>query len=223
VPRRVIQRRCDPSLILPSSRYLIRDGRDVSNYAPTVGKDPSLCCFPADWRCVLQIIQYGPVLVLTNRTQFSLSTADGAVWPESFPRHTLASKSILIRQGSPNLYIHLKVRPDQTCTFIEELPVRLAHRVKELDELPHHLSEMPSIIKVKEWYAQSFEVFALHFLKSQLFSRIESSLHYNTIIGTHHLSSIHPTSRIAGGPIYRCEQELGRPTAPGSCPKPKHA
>jgi len=39
----------------------------------------------------------------------------------------------------------------------EELPVRLAHRVKELDELPHHLSEMPSIIKVKEWYAQSFE------------------------------------------------------------------
>ncbi|KAF9255228.1 alpha-ketoacid dehydrogenase kinase [Marasmius fiardii PR-910] len=39
----------------------------------------------------------------------------------------------------------------------EELPVRLAHRVKELDELPHDLSEMPSIIKVKNWYAQSFE------------------------------------------------------------------
>lgn len=40
----------------------------------------------------------------------------------------------------------------------EELPVRLAHRVKELDELPHNLSEMPSIKKVKNWYAQSFEV-----------------------------------------------------------------
>ncbi|KAI0031859.1 mitochondrial pyruvate dehydrogenase [Vararia minispora EC-137] len=39
----------------------------------------------------------------------------------------------------------------------EELPVRLAHRMKELDELPHNLSHMPSIIKVKEWYAQSFE------------------------------------------------------------------
>ncbi|KAK7049311.1 [Pyruvate dehydrogenase (acetyl-transferring)] kinase isozyme 2 [Paramarasmius palmivorus] len=39
----------------------------------------------------------------------------------------------------------------------EELPVRLAHRVKELDELPHNLSKMPSIIKVKNWYAQSFE------------------------------------------------------------------
>lgn len=40
----------------------------------------------------------------------------------------------------------------------EELPVRLAHRVKELDELPHNLSGMPSIKKVKHWYAQSFEV-----------------------------------------------------------------
>lgn len=40
----------------------------------------------------------------------------------------------------------------------EELPVRLAHRVKELDELPYNLSDMPSIRKVKNWYAQSFEV-----------------------------------------------------------------
>lgn len=41
---------------------------------------------------------------------------------------------------------------------LDELPVRLAHRVKELDELPHNLSEMSSIRKVKNWYAQSFEV-----------------------------------------------------------------
>lgn len=39
----------------------------------------------------------------------------------------------------------------------EELPIRLAHRVKELAELPDQLNEMPSIGKVKEWYAQSFE------------------------------------------------------------------
>ncbi|CAG8569333.1 616_t:CDS:10 [Ambispora gerdemannii] len=39
----------------------------------------------------------------------------------------------------------------------EELPIRLAHRVKELDELPHNLNTMPSIVKVKNWYAQSFE------------------------------------------------------------------
>lgn len=39
-----------------------------------------------------------------------------------------------------------------------ELPIRLAHRVKELDELPHNLNKMPSIEKVKRWYAESFEV-----------------------------------------------------------------
>ncbi|KAH8921999.1 alpha-ketoacid dehydrogenase kinase [Atractiella rhizophila] len=39
----------------------------------------------------------------------------------------------------------------------EELPIRLAHRVKELDELPNNLSDMPSIKKVRNWYAQSFE------------------------------------------------------------------
>ncbi|KAI9276298.1 hypothetical protein BY458DRAFT_433801 [Sporodiniella umbellata] len=39
----------------------------------------------------------------------------------------------------------------------EELPIRLAHRVKELEELPNNLSKMPSIIKVKDWYAQSFQ------------------------------------------------------------------
>ncbi|KAI8454950.1 pyruvate dehydrogenase kinase [Phakopsora pachyrhizi] len=40
----------------------------------------------------------------------------------------------------------------------EELPIRLAHRVKELNELPNRLNEMPSILKVRDWYAQSFEL-----------------------------------------------------------------
>jgi pyruvate dehydrogenase kinase 2/3/4 len=39
----------------------------------------------------------------------------------------------------------------------EELPIRLAHRVKELEELPRSLSQMPSIVKVKNWYAESFQ------------------------------------------------------------------
>ena len=43
----------------------------------------------------------------------------------------------------------------------EELPIRLAHRVQELDELPDGLNEMPSVIKVKDWYAQSFEVWRI--------------------------------------------------------------
>ena len=40
----------------------------------------------------------------------------------------------------------------------EELPIRLAHRVRELSQLPDGLNEMPSIKKVTNWYAQSFEV-----------------------------------------------------------------
>ena len=40
----------------------------------------------------------------------------------------------------------------------EELPIRLAHRVEELGHLPDGLNEMPSIKKVQDWYAQSFEV-----------------------------------------------------------------
>ncbi|KAK9778804.1 putative Protein-serine/threonine kinase [Seiridium cardinale] len=39
----------------------------------------------------------------------------------------------------------------------EELPIRLAHRVQELHTLPDGLNEMPSVKKVAEWYAQSFE------------------------------------------------------------------
>jgi pyruvate dehydrogenase kinase 2/3/4 len=40
----------------------------------------------------------------------------------------------------------------------EELPIRLAHRVQELQDLPDGLNEMPSIGRVRDWYAQSFEV-----------------------------------------------------------------
>lgn len=40
----------------------------------------------------------------------------------------------------------------------EELPIRLAHRVQELEELPDGLNDMPSIKRVQDWYAQSFEV-----------------------------------------------------------------
>ncbi|CEG69781.1 Putative Pyruvate dehydrogenase kinase [Rhizopus microsporus] len=62
----------------------------------------------------------------------------------------------------------------------EELPIRLAHRVKELDELPRNLSKMPSIIKVKHWYAQSFQDLIelktpqiSNEMKEQLYSKIE--------------------------------------------------
>ncbi|KAJ3276592.1 hypothetical protein HDV01_004125 [Terramyces sp. JEL0728] len=38
-----------------------------------------------------------------------------------------------------------------------ELPIRLAHRVVELENLPHDLSKMPSVNVVKDWYTQSFK------------------------------------------------------------------
>jgi len=44
----------------------------------------------------------------------------------------------------------------------EELPIRLAHRVQELNELPDGLSEFASVKKVADWYAQSFEVSTVH-------------------------------------------------------------
>ena len=70
----------------------------------------------------------------------------------------------------------------------EELPVRLAHRVKELDELPHQLSKMPSIIKVKNWYAQSFEVcFISAWLHARLFIPV-------LLLGAHQIPSDYSTT-----------------------------
>jgi len=38
-----------------------------------------------------------------------------------------------------------------------ELPVRLAHRVVDLESLPQNLNRMPSILKVRGWYIDSFK------------------------------------------------------------------
>lgn len=40
---------------------------------------------------------------------------------------------------------------------VEELPIRLALKVKDLENAPLGLLQMPLTIKVKNWYAQSFE------------------------------------------------------------------
>ena len=45
----------------------------------------------------------------------------------------------------------------QIATFLRrELPVRLARRVIELEQLPEGLHSMPSVQRVREWYIQSF-------------------------------------------------------------------
>lgn len=41
--------------------------------------------------------------------------------------------------------------------IVEELPIRLALKVRDLENAPLGLSKMPSTIKVKNWYAQSFD------------------------------------------------------------------
>lgn len=41
--------------------------------------------------------------------------------------------------------------------IVRELPIRLAHRIEELENLPNGLNQMQSIEKVKDWYTQSFD------------------------------------------------------------------
>jgi len=38
-----------------------------------------------------------------------------------------------------------------------EMPIRYAHRVKDLEHLPHGLSDMPSVKMVRDWYVQSVD------------------------------------------------------------------
>ncbi|KIY47860.1 alpha-ketoacid dehydrogenase kinase [Fistulina hepatica ATCC 64428] len=71
----------------------------------------------------------------------------------SFPQTGVSLQQMVLFGQNPSQGTLLKAGQ----FLAEELPVRLAHRVKELDELPHNLSAMPSINKVKNWYAQSFE------------------------------------------------------------------
>ncbi|KAG9310276.1 mitochondrial branched-chain alpha-ketoacid dehydrogenase kinase-domain-containing protein [Chiua virens] len=71
----------------------------------------------------------------------------------SFPQTGVSLQQMVLFGQHPSQGTLLKASQ----FLADELPVRLAHRVKELDELPHNLSEMLSIQKVKNWYAQSFE------------------------------------------------------------------
>ena len=46
----------------------------------------------------------------------------------------------------------------QVASFLHrELPIRFAHRVKELDALPYGLAMMPSIQTLRQWYVDSLE------------------------------------------------------------------
>lgn len=70
-----------------------------------------------------------------------------------FPATGVSLRQMVQFGGSPSA--GTMFRASQFVT--EELPIRLAHRVKDLEELPHGLSKSPSIMRVRDWYAQSFE------------------------------------------------------------------
>lgn len=71
----------------------------------------------------------------------------------SFPQTGVSLKQMVEFGQSPSQATLLRA----SSFLADELPIRLAHRVVELENLPHTLSDMPSVIKVKHWYAESFK------------------------------------------------------------------
>lgn len=62
--------------------------------------------------------------------------------------------------------------------IVEELPIRLALKVKDLENAPLGLLDQPSTIKVKNWYAQSFEELTL-LPKPKIDDRLRDLLYNN--------------------------------------------
>ncbi|MEW5317484.1 MAG: hypothetical protein WDW38_008775 [Sanguina aurantia] len=58
-----------------------------------------------------------------------------------------------------DIFVHaLKKQTGVSLNFFhKELPVRLAHRVAELENLPYGLSAKGNILKVRDWYVESFK------------------------------------------------------------------
>ena len=53
--------------------------------------------------------------------------------------------------------VSINNRIDYSCVFLKnEIPIRLAKRIKELDNLPIELSSKPSVNQVRNWYIESF-------------------------------------------------------------------
>ncbi|ODN81426.1 hypothetical protein L202_01858 [Cryptococcus amylolentus CBS 6039] len=71
----------------------------------------------------------------------------------SFPQAGVSLQQMILFGQNPSQGTLLKASQ----FLSEELPIRLSHRVVELEGLPDGLNHVPSINTVKEWYAQSFE------------------------------------------------------------------
>lgn len=96
--------------------------------------------------------------LLTVPSHRSKLEADGTIWGETFDRYQAKLHNGVCRWKSLILHVTIGTLFRASQFLSEELPIRLAHRVQELGDLPDSLNEMPSIKKVQDWYAQSFEV-----------------------------------------------------------------
>ncbi|CAK7267445.1 [Pyruvate dehydrogenase (acetyl-transferring)] kinase isozyme 2 [Sporothrix epigloea] len=105
--------------------------------------------FPATGVSLRQMVQFGERPSVGASTTCSMLTTAPSVgeWTGIFLH---SSAALLTRIITGTLF-----RASQF--LAEELPIRLAHRVQELENLPDGLSDMPSVRKVQDWYAQSFE------------------------------------------------------------------
>ncbi|EEB96362.1 hypothetical protein MPER_04518 [Moniliophthora perniciosa FA553] len=71
----------------------------------------------------------------------------------SFQQSSVSLRHLLLFGQSPNEGTLCKASQ----FLAEELPIRLAHLIKELNDLPYDLNRMPSIVTVMDSYAESFE------------------------------------------------------------------
>lgn len=68
-----------------------------------------------------------------------------------------------------------------SCFLLNELPVRLAHRIKELESLPRGLNKVEEVITVRDWYTQSFQdLYNFSHDESQKHGAIFQSLFYGS-------------------------------------------
>lgn len=80
-----------------------------------------------------------------------------------------------------------------------ELPIRLAHRVRDLDDLPYGLSDMPSVHSVKNWYIQSF----YELLKFPKIQTSQDERHFTELIASikdRHAGEFESSSAVPRGP-----------------------
>lgn len=88
-----------------------------------------------------------------NGTKFSSGLLQ-KIWHYSELPQTAVSLRQMCQFGShPTPGLMFKA----SCFTLQELPIRLAHRIKELDSLPNGLNRMPDVIQVRNWYTQSFK------------------------------------------------------------------